>query len=316
MVFAGYVFRNLRVTRKQKDIIEGQKKLVEKQKQEVEQQKHLVEETQREIISSITYAKRLQNAILPPVELIKEKLPESFVLYHPKDIVAGDFFWMHMVTPSRLENFTRGEIIFIAAADSTGHGVPGAMVSVVCSNALNRAVNEFNLKETGKILDKTRELVLETFAKSDEEIKDGMDISLLGIFLPDPMGRADDIMIQWSGANNPLWYFDSTEKFIEIKADKQPIGKTEKPKDFTTHKINFKKGEINKHSFYLMTDGFADQFGGPKGKKYKYKQLEEKIISINKLPAIEQEKILKNLFYEWQGNLEQVDDVTIIGIRI
>ncbi len=173
LLFAGFIFRSLRVTRKQKDIIEVQKNQVEEQKQEVEHQKNIVDEKQKEIIDSITYAKRLQHAILPSTDEIKKYLPNSFILYKPKDIVAGDFYWMHV---SPIE-----DVVFIAAADSTGHGVPGAMVSVVCSNALNRAVNEFNLLETGKILDKTRELVLETFAKSGEEINDGMDISLLSI---------------------------------------------------------------------------------------------------------------------------------------
>ncbi|HEY4798277.1 MAG TPA: tetratricopeptide repeat protein, partial [Bacteroidia bacterium] len=200
VVFAGYIFRSLRTTRKQKALIEEQKSIVETQKKEVESQKHLVEEKQKEIIDSITYAKRLQQAILPPMHFVKKHLPYSFILYKPKDIVAGDFYWME----------EKDNIVFIAAADCTGHGVPGAMVSVVCCNALNRTVKEFGLRDTGKILDKVTELVLETFEKSGEDVKDGMDISLLSFNL---MTKE----IYWTGANNALWYIQDKE-VIEITA--------------------------------------------------------------------------------------------------
>ncbi|HTA61848.1 MAG TPA: two-component regulator propeller domain-containing protein [Bacteroidia bacterium] len=267
---------------------------VVKQKEELEQQKEIIEEKNKDITDSINYAKRIQDAILPPIELIQQKLPDTFLLYKPKDIIAGDFYWMEEID----------HIIFIAAADCTGHGVPGAMVSVVCSNALNSAVKEFGLRDTGKILDKTRELVLETFKKSGEEIKDGMDISLLAI---------DEAKQQvlWSGANNQLWYI-SNNQLHEIKADKQSIGKTDNPKPFTAHTITFKKDDV----YYLMTDGYPDQFGGPKGKKFKYKQLEEKLLAISDKPLQEQNTILKNTFNDWKGNLHQVDDVTLIGIKL
>jgi tetratricopeptide (TPR) repeat protein len=286
-VFSVFLFRRFKITQKQKHIIELQKN-------EVTRQKHMVEEHQKEIIDSITYAKRLQRAILPSDEEIKKQLPDNFIYYHPKDIVAGDFYWME-----HLDNIT-----FIAAADSTGHGVPGAMVSVVCSNALNRAVKEFGLRDTGKILDKTRELVLETFAKSGEEIKDGMDISILAI-------DASKQQISWSGANNPLLYISNNE-LKEIKADKQPIGKTDNPKPFTTHIVALQKGDI----VYLMTDGYPDQFGGEKGKKFKYKQLEDLLLASSTKSLTEQKQILSKSFDDWKGNLEQVDDVTIIGIRV
>jgi serine phosphatase RsbU (regulator of sigma subunit) len=178
------------------------------------------------------------------------------------------------------------------------------MVSVVCSNALNRSVKEFHLTETGKILDKTRELVLETFEKSTSDVKDGMDISLLCI-------NQTDKEIYWSGANNPLWYMHNNE-FIEIKANKQPIGKTDNPQAFTTHKVAYKKDCL----FYLPTDGFSDQFGGANGKKFKFKQLKEKLLANSNKPLHEQKDILSQSFNEWRGNLEQVDDVTIIGIKI
>jgi len=295
VVFSIFLYRRFKLTQKQKHIIELQK-------DEVSRQKHLVEEHQKEIIDSITYAKRLQQAILPSVDEIKRVIPNHFIYYKPKDIVAGDFYWMQYLD----------DTTFIAAADSTGHGVPGAMVSVVCSNALNRAVKEFGLRETGKILDKTRELVLETFEKSGEEIKDGMDISLLSI------GKNKEV--QWSGANNPLWYIRTSvssrgvenKELIEIKPDKQPIGKTEIPKPFLTHVLPCSEND----TFFLFTDGFADQFGGPKGKKIKYKQLEDLLMQIHEQPLDEQKQLLAQTFDAWKGSLEQVDDLTIIGIRI
>lgn len=245
----------------------------------------------------------MQQAILPPQNFISQHLPNNFVFYHPKDIVAGDFYWMHV----------EGDLIFIAAADSTGHGVPGAMVSIVCSNALEKAVNEFRLTDTGKILDKTTDLVLDTFAKSGEEIKDGMDISLLCF-------NKKTKHISWSGANNQLWYIVSaisssgveSKELIEIKADKQPIGKSDHRKDFTTHRVSYQEGMI----FYLMTDGYPDQFGGPKGKKFKYKQLEELLVSNSEKTVNKQKDILSQEFDAWKGELEQVDDVTIIGIKL
>jgi len=306
--FSIMMFNRFRVTKKQNTIIGLQK-------QEVESQKHLVEEKQKEILDSIHYAKRLQEAILPPLHFINEHAPNNFVLYQPKDVVAGDFYWAEI----------KDDKFFIAAADSTGHGVPGAMVSVVCSNALNRTVNEFGITDTGKILDKTRELVLETFARGNAEVKDGMDISLLCI-------DKQNNKAFWSGANNPLWYVKSSvtssavEKstdagldsvrpdiqLIEIKADKQPIGKSEITKPFTAHEIALQDGM----QFYLFTDGFADQFGGPRGKKFMYKQLENLLISISHESMEIQKQKLEDVFKNWKGDLEQVDDVCVIGVKI
>ena len=280
LVFSGFVFRSLRITRKQNRIIE--------------MQKQKVEEHQKEIIDSITYAKRLQDAILPPLHFVKKYLPDNFILYKPKDIVAGDFYWMEVIDNT----------IFVAAADCTGHGVSGAIISVVCSNALNRTINEFGLRDTGKILDKVTELVIETFEKSDKNVMDGMDISLLSI-------NKSSGQIHWSGANNALWYIQNGI-INEITPNKQPIGKHDNPKPFTTHNIACQPNTI----FYLYTDGYADQFGGPKGKKFKYKQLEEKILAICNNPLAEQEKLLDKIFIEWKGDLDQVDDVCVIGIKI
>ncbi len=296
LLFAIFVFNRLRLTKKQKVIIELQK--------------DLVEEKQKEILDSITYAKRLQEAILPPQHFVKQHLPESFIFYKPKDIVAGDFYWMEIVQFENDKKEKKGnvsensEIILIAAADCTGHGVPGAMVSVVCSNALNRAVFEFGNTEPGKILDKTRELVLETFSKSDTDVKDGMDISLAAI-------NKSTGEIKWAGANSPFWYTKNGE-MKEVKANKQPIGKTENPSPFTTHTIDIQEGD----SIFMLTDGFADQFGGDKGKKFKYKPLKDMLLQNVNLTQEKQLQSLESAFDIWKSNLEQVDDVCVIGVRL
>lgn len=286
-IFSVFMVNRFRVTHKQKKLIEAKEK-------ETLTQKKIVEEKQKEIMDSIAYAKRLQQAILPSDSLISNYVNDFFLLYRPKDVVAGDFYFFER----------KEELIYLAAADCTGHGVPGAMVSVVCSNALHRSLNEFNIEIPGKILDKTSELVVETFARSGNDVKDGMDISLCCLNM---LNRR----LSWSGANNPLWYIYNGE-FAEIKANKQPIGKTYDPKPFDTRELILQPGT----AVYLITDGYADQFGGPKGKKYKYRQLQELLLEIHPLPMDQQKLRLAESFDSWKGELEQIDDVTIIGIRV
>jgi serine phosphatase RsbU (regulator of sigma subunit) len=269
-------------------------KLEKQAKKTVLEQKEIIEEKQKEIIDSINYAKSLQEAILPPMALWKSQLPDSFVLYKPKDIVAGDFYWMEK---------SQG-LLFFAVADCTGHGVPGAMVSVVCSNALNRSILEFRLSDPGEILDKTRELVISTFEKSEKQVRDGMDISLCAL-------NTQTRRLQWAGANNPLWVIHE-QTLRRIAPDKQPVGEYIDELPFTTHSIQLEAGDL----LYLFSDGYADQFGGPKGKKFKYKQLEELISRISGQEMAEQARILNSTFEDWKGSLGQVDDVCIIGIRV
>ncbi len=273
---------------------EIQKKIIENQKIAVENQKHLVEEKHKEITDSITYAKRIQSAILPQEKLIKEYFPNSFILYKPKDIVAGDFYWFEVID----------DLIFFAAADCTGHGVPGALVSVVCHNSLNRSVKEFNLKKPSDILDKTREIVISEFEKSDEDVKDGMDISLFVIDLKSKL-------MNWSGAHNPLWILRNQD-VIEFKADKQPIGKFAYAKLFTNHEIQLEATD----EIYISTDGFQDQFGGEKGKKFKANQLKEILILNSQKTMNEKLNLLDQTFEKWKGDLKQVDDVCVIGVRL
>jgi tetratricopeptide (TPR) repeat protein len=307
LLLAWSIFNTLQQNRKKT-------RTIEEQRVEVIRKNAVIEEKNKDILDSITYAKRLQDAILPPPGHLQEIFPDSFILYKPKDIVAGDFYWMEKAPLYLPEGETKnrseippsegGEAVLIAACDCTGHGVPGAMVSVVCSNALNRAVNEFNLTEPGRIFDKVRELVLETFKKSGEEVQDGMDASLCSINV-----KTHEVL--WCGAYNPLWYIRNGE-IIEMTPDKQPVGKTEKTQPFKTHRLELQKGD----ALYLFTDGFADQFGGPKGKKFKHYQFQKLVADNSKLSMKAQKEAMEKAFEEWKGNLEQTDDVCVIGIRI
>jgi tetratricopeptide (TPR) repeat protein len=286
LIFSIVIYNRLQITR-------NQKKIIEEQKQMVEQQKKLVEEKNKEITDSIVYAKRIQDAILPSDAKWQTLLPDSFVLYLPKDIIAGDFYWLEETE----------DYIFVAAADCTGHGVPGAMVSVVCSNALTKAVMEEKLTETDQILNKTRELVIEKLT-SEDNIRDGMDICLIRI-------NKERKQIQYSGANRPL-YVIKDGNIEEYKPDKQPIGRYEESKPFTKQEINLTAGT----TLYLTTDGYADQFGGNKGKKIGNKAFKEKLLLLSEMNMEEQKQELQNFFTSWKGNEEQMDDVTVVGIRV
>ncbi len=292
-VFLLFVFNRLKITRKQKLVIE---------------------EKNKEITDSINYAKRIQEAILPPMQLVKKLLPNSFVYYQPKDIVAGDFYWMETVSSLKIGTGSQGDnIILFAAADCTGHGVPGAMVSVVCNNALNRVVRDYQLTDPGKILDKTSEIVENQLNQSTvsnlgivDNIRDGMDIALCAL-------NTKTNELKYAGAKNPLWIVRKGEDNIEeIKANKQSIGKVENRTAYITHTIKLNKGD----SIYIFSDGFADQFGGKKGKKLMYQPLKDFLIFINNETMEKQIELIRDYFEKWKGNLEQVDDVCVIGVRI
>lgn len=279
---------------------------------ELEGKNKLIEEKNKEITDSITYAKRIQNAIIPPTEDLAKALKKVFVMFRPKDIVAGDFYWLQEIDG----------IVLYAAADCTGHGVPGAMVSVVCHNALNRAVREYGLREPAKILDKTRDIVIETLKNSHQEsisIKDGMDIALCSV-------NFNSGELQYAGANNSLYIinpnrsvavenakiFGEKGEGFEIKADKQPVSNHFNNQPFTNHIIKLEKGDC----IYSFSDGYPDQFGGERGKKFMYKKFKYLLIDIYHKPISQQLLELENTFDNWKGSMEQVDDICIIGVKI
>jgi len=288
IVFSFLLLKRINITLKQKRIIEIQKKVVE-------QQKNLVEERNKQVTDSINYAKRIQNAILPPTKFIKEHLPESFIFYLPKDIVAGDFYWMEVMD----------DMVLFAVCDCTGHGVPGAMVSVVCHNALNRAVREFKLTQPSSILNKTLEIVKESFEKSEDEIKDGMDLVLCCL-------NKNDLRLQFAGANNPLLIYRDGN-LIEIKADKQPIGISEYNKPFTNQSMQMIPGDV----LYLSSDGYADQFGGENGrKKLTKKKFKEMLAKACHLPIEDQHQYIRNFYFAYKKDTEQIDDVLLLGVML
>ncbi len=290
--FSFLVFRSYRQKRKANEIITIQKN-------EVEKQRNIVQSQNKDILDSIEYAKRIQATILPPPRVVKKYLEDSFILYLPKDIVAGDFYWME----SKLNN---DELILFAACDCTGHGVPGALVSVVCSNALNRAVKEFELSKPSLILDKVTELVIEAFSKDETEtVLDGMDASICAL-------NTETGALEWAGANNPLWIVRDGE-LIEVKADKQPVGKYFNVHSFTNHQIKTQKGD----TIYLFTDGYSDQFGGETNHKLTKSGFKKLLLSIQHLPLLEQRNHLYEFHNSFRGTEnEQIDDILIIGVKL
>lgn len=261
----------------------------------------IIQEKNKDIIDSINYAKRIQNAILPSPEARQQLFPDSFILFKPRDIVSGDFYWYAEAEGKKI----------MAAVDCTGHGVPGAFMSMIGNAFLNEIVNKRGITEPGSILSELRHLVISTLKQSagEGENKDGMDISLI---VYDPKTN----QLQYAGANNPLWICteeNGEKKFVTVKPDKRPIGYFQgRGLPFTNNVVEFKKGD----SFYLFTDGFADQFGGPSGKKFKYKQLQEELLGMQDKTMEQQKEILDSKFELWKGNLEQVDDMLIIGLKL
>ena len=277
-----------------------QSELIHKEKERINILRLEIEGKHKEITDSIQYAQRLQAAILPQKKIIDNFLSSWFILFKPKDIVSGDFYWFAE---------TEKKIIF-AAADATGHGVPGAMVSVICNNGLNSSVKEFRLEDPGEILTKTREIIIESFEKSSNEIKDGMDIALVSMNkYPNKDGSRE---ISYAGAYNPLWIFRKQSLTIEeVKADRQPVGKYEFEKPFTTHKRIINKGD----KIYLFSDGYESQFGGEKGKKLKASNFKKYLKSLSNKSMDQQKILLEKFFKNWIGNLEQVDDLVIFGVE-
>jgi serine phosphatase RsbU (regulator of sigma subunit) len=296
LIFSGIMVNRFRITRKQKKIIELKEQETQKQNVIISHQKHLVEEKHKEITDSINYAERIQRSFLATKEILDNNLNEYFVLFKPKDIVSGDFYWAGKLNNG---NFA------LVTADSTGHGVPGAIMSLLNITSIEKAIE--NKIEPSDILNSTRQTIIERLKKdgSPEGGKDGMDASLVVYDLPNRK-----VII--SAANNPVWIVRGGS-VTDIKADKMPLGKHDKQDvPFTQKEIDIEKGDI----IYTLTDGFPDQFGGEKGKKYMSKNLREFLLQHSQLPMAEQKILLEIEFKRWVADLEQVDDVTVIGVRI
>jgi serine phosphatase RsbU (regulator of sigma subunit) len=310
-----FVFRGLK--QKQKD-----NAIITQQKNEVEKSKHIIEEKHKEITDSINYAERIQRTFLATDELLNQYLHNYFILFKPKDVVSGDFYWA--------DTLPNGNFI-LATADSTGHGVPGAIMSLLNITSLEKAVE--HLTNPAEILNHTRQTIIKRLKRdgSAEGGKDGMDCSLI-IF------DIKNKQLHIAAANNPVWIIrkrdcegdslkqsqtideiaslprnDESLELIEIKPDKMPVGKHDRDQEtFTAHTLDIKEGDI----IYTLTDGFPDQFGGDKGKKFMTKNLKDLLLANAHLPMNEQKEILHQTFTKWVGNLEQVDDVTLIGIKL
>jgi serine phosphatase RsbU (regulator of sigma subunit) len=299
---AVFIFNRLQITKKQNLIIENQKLQVELKNEEITHQKELVDEKQKEIIDSINYAKRIQQAVLTGEDVWKKVSKEHFILFKPKDIVSGDFYWAYN-TPNNRSIF--------ALADCTGHGVPGGFMSMLGNSFLNEIVVENKIFKADEILNKLRAKIISALEqKGGTQQKDGMDISLC-------VWNKLDNTLEFAGANNPLWLVRKNEnavtELVEVKADKMPIGTyLENEVPFSSTIIQLQKGDI----IFLSTDGYPDQFGGPKGKKYKYKPLIDSLIKNSNLSMEEQKASLEIAFNDWKHHHEQVDDVSLIGVRV
>jgi serine phosphatase RsbU (regulator of sigma subunit) len=284
--------------------IAHQKKLIEIQHSDtldkntrIALQHQLLEQTHKEITDSINYAERLQRSLMSSKKLLDENLGNYFVYFNPKEAVSGDFYWSTELPDKKF---------VLVCADSTGHGVPGAIMSMMNMNSLKEAVKEGQTR-SDEILNHTRRTIIQTLANdgSAEGGKDGMDAVLL-IF------NHDKTELEFSLANNPLWII-RTGELLEFKADKMPVGRHDKQDTlFARNTEKLHKGDL----IYVFTDGFADQFGGEKGKKFKYAALKDLLLSVAEKPMEEQKLILSKTFENWRGNLEQVDDVCVVGVRV
>lgn len=304
LFFSIMLLRMFRQKRKANIILAQQKEEISTQRDEIEAQRDLVteqkehiEEIHKEVTDSINYAKRIQEAVLPISDDARAVLGEHFILFKPKDIVSGDFYWT-----TKVNNF-----LFITVADCTGHGVPGAFMSMLGISFLTEIVNKQEITQASHVLNLLRIEIINALQQkgTSGEQKDGMDISLLVL-------NIDTNEYQWAGANNPIFIVTSDKELKVIEPDKMPVAIHDHMEDFTNHEIQLQKGDC----IYLCSDGYEDQFGGPKNRKFMVKQLKELLVTISDKPMNEQHKTLNSTFENWRIEQEQIDDVTILGIKI
>lgn len=291
IVLTFFIYRSYRLKQKANEIITQQKR-------EVEIQKEIIEEKQKEITDSIQYAKRIQGALLASDTFLKKNLNDYFVLYKPKDIVSGDFYWAAK---------TEQDSVLLATADCTGHGVPGAFMSLLGVNFLNEIVSGKKITQPDMIFNELRKEIIYALNPEGTETaaRDGMDAVLCNFDF-------NKMTLQYSAANNPLWILRNGE-LLEFSADKMPIGKyADENKSFSLQTVQLQKGDL----IYTLTDGYSDQFGGEKGKKFKYKSLKKLLLSIHQLSMENQRLQLDKTIEEWRGNYEQVDDILVIGVKV
>lgn len=286
-----------------------------KMEREINEQRKMIDEKNKDITDSIEYSKRIQRSIFIDKEELKTHAPESFILFKPRDVVSGDFYWFcnyeikHEVTSSTGFHYKAGSrILVVAAVDCTGHGVPGAFMSIIGNTLLNQTLNSITVDSAGTTLDYVNTELKKSLNKNSEDIplRDGMDIGLCYFDM-------ENKRLEFAGANNPAYIIRKGE-LIVLAADKQPITASTDviAKPFTTQVFDLQEGD----TVYLFTDGFADQFGGEKGKKFMYKRFKETLLEIHGKPMEAQKELLEQIFENWKGALEQVDDVLVIGIRV
>ncbi|MGC9344520.1 MAG: PP2C family protein-serine/threonine phosphatase [Bacteroidales bacterium] len=267
---------------------------------EISRQKELLSRRNKNIEDSMKYAQRIQTSMLSNPGVFKKHLPKSFILHKPKEIVSGDFYWI-----SEVDNK-----VFVAAVDCSGHGIPGAFMSIIGFELFRKIINLQGVRDPGKILDTLNQNFQEIFGSGDDiALRDGMDLAFCVI-------NKAEMQMDFAGAFNPV-YIVRDDKLMEIKGDRLSVGADNDPLDikppqkFTSHKIKLYKNDM----IYLFTDGYADQFGGPEGKKYKFRRFRHTLLTIHKLSLESQKVYLEQTLDEWRGKIEQIDDILVIGIK-
>jgi serine phosphatase RsbU (regulator of sigma subunit) len=300
-VLGYYIYRSYKIKREANIRLEEKNKTILLQKEEIENQRDLaaaqrdqIGYQKRHIEDSIKYAKRIQTALIPSLELFSDKL-EHFVLYKPLSIVSGDFYWVSSSSNPQV----------IISADCTGHGVPGAFMSMLGVTLLNEIVNGKNILMPDRIIENLRQGIIRSLRQvaGEDSVKDGMDIAVCVVDF-------DKNILWYAGANNPLYLVRNGE-LLHYRADRMPVAIHYKMEPYTLHRIELQKGD----AFYIFSDGFADQFGGPRQRKFMSMQLRANLVEMSGMPMLKQGEQLNRIFEEWRGDSPQIDDVTIIGVR-